>query len=68
LKIHILGIAGTFMGGIAQLAKSMGVNVSGSDTAIYPPMSTQLEAQGIHVLVLFCIEMESVSQQKKNIV
>ncbi|RUM92290.1 MAG: UDP-N-acetylmuramate:L-alanyl-gamma-D-glutamyl-meso-diaminopimelate ligase [Thiomicrospira sp.] len=49
MKIHILGIAGTFMGGIAQLAKSMGVNVSGSDTAIYPPMSTQLEQAGIPV-------------------
>lgn len=37
------------MGGIAQLAKSMGVSVSGSDTAIYPPMSTQLEQAGIQV-------------------
>lgn len=49
MKIHILGIAGTFMGGIAQLAKSMGVKVSGSDTAVYPPMSTQLEQAGIQV-------------------
>ncbi|HIE40655.1 MAG TPA: UDP-N-acetylmuramate:L-alanyl-gamma-D-glutamyl-meso-diaminopimelate ligase [Thiomicrorhabdus sp.] len=48
-KIHILGIAGTFMGGIAQLAKAMGVEVSGSDKAIYPPMSTQLEQVGIAV-------------------
>jgi len=48
-KIHILGIAGTFMGGIAQLAKAMGVEVSGSDKAIYPPMSTQLEQAGIAV-------------------
>ncbi|MCF6345797.1 MAG: UDP-N-acetylmuramate:L-alanyl-gamma-D-glutamyl-meso-diaminopimelate ligase [Thiomicrorhabdus sp.] len=48
-KIHILGIAGTFMGGIAQLAKAMGVEVTGSDKAIYPPMSTQLAQAGITV-------------------
>ena len=48
-KIHILGIAGTFMGGIAQIAKAMGYQVSGSDKAIYPPMSTQLEQAGITV-------------------
>ncbi len=48
-KIHILGIAGTFMGGIAQLAKAMGVVVSGADKAIYPPMSSQLEQAGIEV-------------------
>ncbi|MDX1346986.1 MAG: UDP-N-acetylmuramate:L-alanyl-gamma-D-glutamyl-meso-diaminopimelate ligase [Thiomicrorhabdus chilensis] len=48
-KIHILGIAGTFMGGIAQIAKAMGHQVSGSDKAIYPPMSTQLEQAGIEV-------------------
>ncbi|MBN2864723.1 MAG: UDP-N-acetylmuramate:L-alanyl-gamma-D-glutamyl-meso-diaminopimelate ligase [Thiotrichales bacterium] len=47
--VHILGIAGTFMGGIAQLAKAMGHAVSGSDKAIYPPMSTQLEQAGIAV-------------------
>ncbi len=49
MKIHILGIAGTFMGGIAQLAKAKGIKVSGSDKAIYPPMSTQLEQAGIEV-------------------
>jgi UDP-N-acetylmuramate: L-alanyl-gamma-D-glutamyl-meso-diaminopimelate ligase len=48
-KIHILGVAGTFMGGIAQLAKAMGYEVSGADQAIYPPMSTQLEQAGIAV-------------------
>ncbi|NPA72173.1 MAG: UDP-N-acetylmuramate:L-alanyl-gamma-D-glutamyl-meso-diaminopimelate ligase [Gammaproteobacteria bacterium] len=48
-KIHILGIAGTFMGGIAQIAKAMGHEVTGSDKAIYPPMSTQLEQAGIAV-------------------
>lgn len=49
-KIHILGIAGTFMGGIAQIAKAMGHQVTGADGAIYPPMSTQLEQAGIAVM------------------
>lgn len=48
-KIHILGIAGTFMGSLAQLAKAMGYEVSGRDQAIYPPMSTQLAQVGITV-------------------
>ncbi len=47
MRIHILGICGTFMGGIAALAKAAGHDVSGSDTNVYPPMSTQLEALGI---------------------
>ena len=46
-KIHILGIAGTFMGGVAALARELGHEVEGSDQAIYPPMSTQLEQLGI---------------------
>jgi UDP-N-acetylmuramate: L-alanyl-gamma-D-glutamyl-meso-diaminopimelate ligase len=45
--IHILGICGTFMGGLAALAREQGLAVSGSDQNIYPPMSTQLEALGI---------------------
>ncbi len=47
MKIHILGIAGTFMGGVAALARELGHTVEGSDQAIYPPMSTQLEKLGI---------------------
>jgi UDP-N-acetylmuramate: L-alanyl-gamma-D-glutamyl-meso-diaminopimelate ligase len=47
MHIHILGICGTFMGGIALLARELGVRVSGSDAGVYPPMSTQLEEQGI---------------------
>ncbi|MEN8108386.1 MAG: UDP-N-acetylmuramate:L-alanyl-gamma-D-glutamyl-meso-diaminopimelate ligase [Pseudomonadota bacterium] len=47
MHIHILGICGTFMGGIALLARERGVEVSGSDANVYPPMSTQLAAQGI---------------------
>ena len=46
-KIHILGIAGTFMGGVAALARELGLQVEGSDQAVYPPMSTQLEQLGI---------------------
>ena len=45
--IHILGIAGTFMGGVAALARELGHSVQGSDQAVYPPMSTQLEQLGI---------------------
>ena len=47
MHIHILGICGTFMGGLALLARELGYKVSGSDAGVYPPMSTQLEAAGI---------------------
>ena len=47
MKLHILGIAGTFMGGVAALARELGHQVEGSDQAVYPPMSTQLERLGI---------------------
>jgi len=47
MHIHILGACGTFMGGVALLAKRAGHRVSGSDQHTYPPMSTQLEAEGI---------------------
>lgn len=47
MRIHILGICGTFMAGIAVLAKQQGHQVEGSDANVYPPMSTQLEAEGI---------------------
>ena len=50
MRIHILGICGTFMGGIALLAKALGYEVSGSDANVYPPMSTQLEEQGIELM------------------
>jgi len=49
MHIHILGICGTFMGSLAQLAKALGHQVSGSDANVYPPMSTQLEQAGIHL-------------------
>ncbi len=47
MRIHILGICGTFMGGLAVLARQMGHEVSGSDTGIYPPMSELLAAEDI---------------------
>lgn len=47
MKLHILGICGTFMGGIAALARELGHEVEGSDSNVYPPMSTQLESLGI---------------------
>lgn len=47
MHIHILGICGTFMGGLAILARQLGHTVTGSDANVYPPMSTQLEEQGI---------------------
>jgi len=47
MRVHILGICGTFMGGIALLARELGYEVSGSDANVYPPMSTQLEKAGI---------------------
>ena len=47
--LHILGICGTFMGGIAAIARESGLTVSGSDRDVYPPMSTQLEALGIRL-------------------
>jgi UDP-N-acetylmuramate: L-alanyl-gamma-D-glutamyl-meso-diaminopimelate ligase len=48
--VHILGIAGTFMGGLAAIAKAAGFRVTGSDLNVYPPMSTQLEALGIELI------------------
>ena len=50
MHIHILGICGTFMGSLAVLAKELGHRVTGSDANVYPPMSTQLEAQGIELM------------------
>jgi UDP-N-acetylmuramate: L-alanyl-gamma-D-glutamyl-meso-diaminopimelate ligase len=50
MHIHILGICGTFMGGLAVLAKEAGHKVTGCDANVYPPMSTQLQAQGIELI------------------
>ena len=58
--IHILGICGTFMGGIAAIAKQAGFRVTGCDANVYPPMSTQLEAQGIELIEGFGVEQLSL--------
>ncbi len=50
MRLHILGICGTFMGGLAALARELGLAVEGSDASVYPPMSTQLEALGIALM------------------
>ncbi|MGC6377698.1 UDP-N-acetylmuramate:L-alanyl-gamma-D-glutamyl-meso-diaminopimelate ligase [Bisgaard Taxon 45] len=51
--IHILGICGTFMGGVAMIAKQLGYKVTGSDTHVYPPMSTFLMENGIEIIPHF---------------
>lgn len=53
MHIHILGICGTFMGGIAAIAKESGHRVTGCDQDVYPPMSTQLESLGIELIAGF---------------
>jgi UDP-N-acetylmuramate: L-alanyl-gamma-D-glutamyl-meso-diaminopimelate ligase len=50
MRLHILGICGTFMGGVAALARELGLEVEGSDSSVYPPMSDQLEALGIELM------------------
>jgi UDP-N-acetylmuramate: L-alanyl-gamma-D-glutamyl-meso-diaminopimelate ligase len=50
MHIHILGICGTFMGGIAAIARQAGHRVTGCDANVYPPMSTQLQSQGIELI------------------
>ena len=49
MRVHILGICGTFMGGIAAIARDAGHVVSGSDANVYPPMSTQLKKLGVRL-------------------
>lgn len=60
MHIHILGICGTFMGGLAVLAKEAGHIVTGCDANVYPPMSTQLEAQGITLIQGFGAEQTAL--------
>src|SRR5690606_13643342 len=50
MHIHILGICGTFMGSLAQLARALGHTVTGADANVYLPMSDQLRAAGIHII------------------
>ncbi|MGH8684519.1 MAG: UDP-N-acetylmuramate:L-alanyl-gamma-D-glutamyl-meso-diaminopimelate ligase [Nitrosospira sp.] len=61
MHIHILGICGTFMGGIAAIAREAGHEVSGCDAGVYPPMSTQLESQGIGLIEGFSPEQVTLN-------
>ncbi|MBC7415583.1 MAG: UDP-N-acetylmuramate:L-alanyl-gamma-D-glutamyl-meso-diaminopimelate ligase [Herminiimonas sp.] len=61
MHIHILGICGTFMGGLAVLAKAAGHRVTGCDQNVYPPMSNQLEAQGIDLIAGFGPEQTALN-------
>ncbi|MBV8048641.1 MAG: UDP-N-acetylmuramate:L-alanyl-gamma-D-glutamyl-meso-diaminopimelate ligase [Paludibacterium sp.] len=60
MHIHILGICGTFMGGVAALARESGHRVTGCDANVYPPMSTQLEAMGIELIQGFGAEQADI--------
>lgn len=61
MHIHILGICGTFMGGLALIARSAGHTVTGCDAGVYPPMSTQLQEQGITLIEGFDADQTSLS-------
>ena len=61
MHIHILGICGTFMGGIAQLARASGHRVTGCDSGVYPPMSTLLESAGIELIEGYGTEQVALS-------
>lgn len=54
--IHILGICGTFMGGLAMIARELGYKVTGSDINVYPPMSVFLQKSGIEIIQNYDIE------------
>ncbi len=56
MHLHIIGICGTFMGGLAQIAKAMGHRVTGCDAHVYPPMSDQLRAAGIDLVEGFEVD------------
>ena len=56
MHIHILGICGTFMGGLAALAREAGHKVTGCDAGVYPPMSDQLRSLGIDLIEGFGVE------------
>ena len=49
-RVHILGICGTFMGGLALMGKEKGIEISGCDENIYPPMSDHLKDMGIEII------------------
>ena len=51
MRVHIIGVGGTFMAGVALIAQQLGYEVSGSDGVIYPPMSDILSRAGVDVVV-----------------
>ena len=67
MHLHILGICGTFMGGIAAIAKTLGYTVSGCDANVYPPMSTQLGALGIALTEGYGAEQLDTVAQRADI-
>ena len=60
MHIHILGICGTFMGGIAAIARALGHDVTGCDANVYPPMSTQLASQGVELIEGYSADQTSL--------
>jgi UDP-N-acetylmuramate: L-alanyl-gamma-D-glutamyl-meso-diaminopimelate ligase len=60
MHIHVIGICGTFMGGLAALARESGHRVTGCDANVYPPMSTQLESMGIELIQGFGAEQVDI--------
>lgn len=61
MHLHIIGICGTFMGGLAQLARARGFKVTGCDANVYPPMSSQLQAAGIELIEGFSADQTALS-------
>ncbi|WP_397473574.1 UDP-N-acetylmuramate:L-alanyl-gamma-D-glutamyl-meso-diaminopimelate ligase [Pusillimonas sp.] len=60
MHLHILGICGTFMGGLALIARAAGHTVTGCDAGVYPPMSTQLQEQGIELIEGFSADQTAL--------
>jgi UDP-N-acetylmuramate: L-alanyl-gamma-D-glutamyl-meso-diaminopimelate ligase len=64
MHLHILGICGTFMGGLAEIARAAGHTVTGCDANVYPPMSTQLAASGIELTEGYAVaQLDNVARQ-----
>ena len=62
MHIHILGICGTFMAGVARLAAAAGHKVTGSDANVYPPMSDQLKDAGIELMQGYNLSLIHISE------
>ena len=66
MHIHILGICGTFMGGLAAIAREAGHTVTGCDANVYPPMSDQLRGLGIELIEGYSAEHKLPLEQRKR--